>query len=223
MTLHEHRLRGAAVYLRSLLRHVRSRAAAEGRYLGVVFRRGGRRPGIPRPRRRQRQRHAPGARSIRASTRRFASPTGSARPSPEFGTGAFPSAPECRSSRVLRIGKSKIVSFSPLGSSTTGTLFLSNRYGSSTRSWCSARPDGFASPAIGAVNGRTCNERRNHWRPARHLLRAEVQGWQDPRLRRRRRRGGDHGSGLPRRRRRDGLVRRGAVASGNRRGDVPAT
>ena len=42
---------------------------------------------------------------------------------------AFPRAPECRSFQGLRIGRSKIVSFSPLGSSTTGTLFLSNRYG----------------------------------------------------------------------------------------------
>ena len=29
----------------------------------------------------------------------------------------------------LRIGRGKMVSFSPLGSSTTGTLFLSNQYG----------------------------------------------------------------------------------------------
>jgi hypothetical protein len=31
--------------------------------------------------------------------------------------------------RGLRIGRGNIVSFSPLGSSTTGTLYLSNDYG----------------------------------------------------------------------------------------------
>ena len=35
--VHEQRLRGAAYYVRSLLRQVRARAAAEARYVGIVF------------------------------------------------------------------------------------------------------------------------------------------------------------------------------------------
>ena len=36
-TMHEHSLRGAAIHLRGLFRRVRARAAAEARYIGVVF------------------------------------------------------------------------------------------------------------------------------------------------------------------------------------------
>ena len=36
-TVHEHRLRGAAIHFRGLFRQVRARAAAEARYIGVVF------------------------------------------------------------------------------------------------------------------------------------------------------------------------------------------
>ena len=36
-TVHEHRLRGEAFHLRGLLRQTRSRAAAEARYVAVVF------------------------------------------------------------------------------------------------------------------------------------------------------------------------------------------
>ena len=36
-TVHEHRLRGAAIHFRGLFRQVRARAAAEAKYIGVVF------------------------------------------------------------------------------------------------------------------------------------------------------------------------------------------
>lgn len=124
----EYRLRGAAHYFRGLFRQVRSEAAAKGRYTAIVFdevegepvlslyidgnsngvRRADIRSGVDR--------------RIRGYWRlsdyfsgvRYGNPTG---------TGAQPSFPP------LRFGRGRILSFSPIGTSTSGTLFLSNEQG----------------------------------------------------------------------------------------------
>lgn len=128
MTLHEHRLRGAAVHLRSLLRQVRSRAAAEGRYLGVVFDEADGDPVF--------RVHADGngngmrRREIDSGVDpRLREPYRLSETFPGIRYGSEPTGAGVPFLPGLRIGRSKIVSFSPLGSSTTGTLFLSNRYG----------------------------------------------------------------------------------------------
>jgi Tfp pilus assembly protein FimT len=124
----EYRLRGASLYMRGLLRQVRAQAAARNCYMGIVFdeeegqpalsvyidgnhngiRRADVRSGVDKKIR------GPWRLSDTFPGVRYGSlPSGTAPP--------FPG---------LRIGRSKIVSFSPIGSSTTGTLFLSNEYGS---------------------------------------------------------------------------------------------
>lgn len=127
-TVHEHRLRGAAVYLRSLLRQTRARAAAEARYVGVVFEEvdgdpvflvygDGNSNGIRR-------------RDIRRGVdERLREPYRLSQTFPGIRYGSLPVGADTPFLPGLRIGRSHIVSFSPIGSSTTGTLFLSNQYG----------------------------------------------------------------------------------------------
>lgn len=127
-TVHEHRLRGAAFYLRGLLRQTRARAAAEGRYIGVVFEEvdgdpvfliygDGNGNGIRRQ-------------DIRSGAEeRLREPYRLSETFPGVRYGSPPAGADAPFFPGLRIGRGKIVSFSPLGSSTTGTLFLSNQYG----------------------------------------------------------------------------------------------
>ena len=127
-TVHEHRLRGAAFHLRGLLRQTRSRAAAEARYVAVVFEEvdgdpvflvygDGNGNGIRR-------------RDIRSGAEeRLREPYRLSETFPGVRYGSLPAGADAPFFPGLRIGRSKIVSFSPLGSSTTGTLFLSNQYG----------------------------------------------------------------------------------------------
>ena len=123
----EYRLRGACLYMRSLIRQVRSQAAAKNRYEGIVFdevdgqlelaihldgnsngiRRADIRSGVD-----QRIRGPWLLSSVFPGIRYGAPPVGADPP--------FPS---------LRFGRSRILSFSPIGTSTSGTLFLSNEYG----------------------------------------------------------------------------------------------
>ena len=127
-TVHEHRLRGAAFHLRGLLRQTRSRAVAEARYVAVVFEEvdgdpvflvygDGNGNGIRR-------------RDIRSGAEeRLREPYRLSETFPGVRYGSLPAGADAPFFPGLRIGRSKIVSFSPLGSSTTGTLFLSNQYG----------------------------------------------------------------------------------------------
>ena len=127
-TVHEYRLRGAAFHLRGLLRQTRSRAAAEGRYVAVVFEEvdgdpvflvygDGNGNGIRR-------------RDIRLGVEeQLREPYRLSETFPGVRYGSLPIGADTPFFPGLRIGRSKIVSFSPLGSSTTGTLFLSNQYG----------------------------------------------------------------------------------------------
>ncbi len=124
----EYKLRGASLYMRSLMRQVRAKAATENRYAGIVFEEvegdpvlavhlDGNGNGIRR-------------REVSSGVdARFGAPSrlsdmfsGVRYGRPPLGADAgFPG---------LRIGRSHILSFSPLGQSTSGTLFLSNRFGS---------------------------------------------------------------------------------------------
>lgn len=127
-TVHEHRVRGAAFHLRGLLRQTRARAAAEARYVGVVFEEvdgdpvfslyaDGNGNGIRRS-------------EIRAGTEeRLREPYRLTEAFPGVRYGSLPAGADTPFFPGLRIGRSRMVSFSPLGSSTTGTLFLSNHYG----------------------------------------------------------------------------------------------
>ncbi|HEX9724663.1 MAG TPA: prepilin-type N-terminal cleavage/methylation domain-containing protein [Vicinamibacteria bacterium] len=123
----EYRLRGAAYYFRGLIREVRAHAAAKSLYTGIVFdeidgepelslhvdgndngiRRADVRSGVdPRIR-------GPWRLSDQFPGVRYGSPSSS-------GGTTFP---------PLRIGRGRILSFSPIGTSTSGTLFLSNEQG----------------------------------------------------------------------------------------------
>lgn len=126
--LHESRVRGAAFHVRGLLRWVRARAAAEGRYVGVVFDEAdgdpvfsiyadGNANGIRR------------ADITRGTEERLRDPYRLSETFPGVHYGQLPAGADQPFFPALRIGRSKIVSFSPLGSSTSGTLFLSNDYG----------------------------------------------------------------------------------------------
>ena len=126
-TLHEHRLRGAAIHLRGLFRQVRARAAAEARYIGVVFDEvdgdpvysiyaDGNANGIRR------------ADIRRGIDVRIREPYSISETFPGVRYGSLPAGAEEPFFPGLRIGRSKIVSFSPIGASTSGTVFLSNQY-----------------------------------------------------------------------------------------------
>jgi len=126
--IHERRLHGAANHLRSLLRHARSRAVAEARYIGLVFDEteddpvyslyaDGNHNGIRR------------ADIRRGIDVRLHSPYRLSETFPGVRYGSLPEGADEPFFPGLRIGRSKIVSFSPLGYCTSGTLFLSNEYG----------------------------------------------------------------------------------------------
>jgi len=125
--VHESRLRGAAFYLRGLMRQVRARAAAQACYMGVVFDEVDGDPVFSI--------HADGnANGIRrvdvdsGADPMFREPYRLSETFPGVRYGSLPAGAKLPM-RGLQIGRSHIVSFSPLGSSTTGTLFLSNDYG----------------------------------------------------------------------------------------------
>jgi len=114
--------------MRSLLRQVRARAAAEARYVGVVFEEESGNPvfsiygdgnhnGI-------RRRDISGG-----EDGRLREPYRLNETFPGVVYGSEPTGAGVPSLPGLRIGRSQILSFSPLGSSTSGTLFLSNQYG----------------------------------------------------------------------------------------------
>jgi Tfp pilus assembly protein FimT len=124
----EYKLRGASLYMRSLMRQVRAKAAAENRYAGIVFEDidgdpvlavhlDGNGNGI------RRREVASGVDGRIGDPRRLSEIFSGVRyGQPPSGSGSgFPG---------LRIGRSDILSFSPLGQSTSGTVFLSNRFGS---------------------------------------------------------------------------------------------
>ena len=125
--VHESRLRGAAFYLRGLMRQVRARAAAQSCYMGVVFDEVDGDPVFSI--------HADGnGNGIRrvdvdgGADPRLREPYRLSETFPGVRYGSLPAGAKLPM-RGLQIGRSHIVSFSPLGSSTTGTLFLSNDYG----------------------------------------------------------------------------------------------
>ncbi len=126
-TVHEHRLRGAAIHFRGLFRQVRARAAAEARYIGVVFDEvdgdpvysiyaDGNANGIRR------------ADIRRGIDVRIREPYRISQTFPGVRYGSLPAGAEEPFFPGLRIGRSKIISFSPIGASTSGTVFLSNQY-----------------------------------------------------------------------------------------------
>jgi hypothetical protein len=126
--VHESRLRGAAFYLRGLMRQVRARAAAQACYMGVVFDEVDGDPVFSI--------HADGnANGIRrvdvdgGVDPMLRQPYRLSETFPGVRYGSLPAGAKDPFMRGLQIGRSHIVSFSPLGASTTGTLYLSNDYG----------------------------------------------------------------------------------------------
>ncbi len=126
--VHESRLRGAAFYLRGLLRQVRVTAAAKACYMGVVFDEVSGDPVFSI--------HADGngngirrADVVSGADPRLREPYRLSETFPGVRYGSLPAGAKEPFLRGLQIGRSHIVSFSPLGSSTTGTLYLSNDYG----------------------------------------------------------------------------------------------
>lgn len=127
-TVHEHSLRAAAFHLRGFLRQTRARAVTESRYVAVVFEEvdgdpvylvygDGNHNGIRRQ-------------DIQSGVeQRLREPYRLSETFPGVRYGSPPAGAETPFFPGLRIGRSRMVSFSPLGSSTTGTLFLSNQYG----------------------------------------------------------------------------------------------
>jgi prepilin-type N-terminal cleavage/methylation domain-containing protein len=124
----ESRLRGAAFYLRGLLRETRARAAREARYVGVVFDEvdgdpvfsiyaDGNSNGIHR------------LDIDRGIEERVREPYPLCVTFPGVRYGNLPVGADSPYFPSLQIGRSKIVSFSPIGAATSGTLYLSNDYG----------------------------------------------------------------------------------------------
>jgi Tfp pilus assembly protein FimT len=126
--MREYRLRGAIYHLRGLVREVRSMAASRSLYAGIVFGEvegdpifsihlDGNGNGI------RRADVKSGADPlVRGPFRLSAAFPGVRYGAPPPGAGLPPLA-------GLRIGPSHILSFSPTGTSTTGTIFLSNEQG----------------------------------------------------------------------------------------------
>jgi Tfp pilus assembly protein FimT len=126
--VHESRLRGAAFYLRGLMRQVRTNAASKACYMGIVFDEVDGNPVFSI--------HADGNSNgiRRVDVERGVDPMlrepyrlSDTFPGVRYGT--LPAGAKDPFPRGLQIGRSHIVSFSPLGASTTGTLYLSNDYG----------------------------------------------------------------------------------------------
>jgi Tfp pilus assembly protein FimT len=126
--VHEARLRGAAFHVRGLFRQVRARAAAEARYVGIVFDEvegdpvfsiygDGNYNGIRR------------VDIDRGVEEKLREPYRLTETFPGVRYGSLPAGASEPFFPGLQFGKSHIVSFSPLGSSTSGTLYLSNQYG----------------------------------------------------------------------------------------------
>jgi Tfp pilus assembly protein FimT len=126
--VHESQVRGAAFYLRGLFRQVRARAAAEARYVGVVFDEvdgapvfsiygDGNANGI---------RRADIAFGVEEKLRE---PYRLTDTFPGVRYGYLPKGASAPFFPGVQFGRSHIVSFSPLGSSTSGTLYLSSDYG----------------------------------------------------------------------------------------------
>jgi prepilin-type N-terminal cleavage/methylation domain-containing protein len=123
----EYRLRGAAYYFRGLVREVRAQAAAKSLYTGIVFDEVDGEPELSI--------HIDGNHNgiRRADVQSGIDPRirgpwrlGDQFPGVHYGSppsGGGPSFPP------LRIGRGRILSFSPIGTSTSGTLFLSNDQG----------------------------------------------------------------------------------------------
>lgn len=124
----EYRLRGASLYMRSLIRQVRAYAAAKNTYVGLVFEEVDGEPLLAV----HVDGNGNGIRRVDVQSgvdKRVRGPWRLSRlfPGVRYGSAPRGSAPEFPR---LRIGRSKILSFSPLGQSTSGTLFLSNDFGS---------------------------------------------------------------------------------------------
>lgn len=124
----EYRLRGAAHYFRGLIRQVRSEAAAKVRYTGIVFEEIDGEPVLTI--------HADGngngirRADIRSGVdERIRGPWRLSDLFPGVRYGSPPSSEGGPLFPPLRIGRSHILSFSPIGSSTSGTIFLSNDQG----------------------------------------------------------------------------------------------
>ena len=123
----EYRLRGAAYYFRGLIREVRTQAAAKSRYTGIVFDEVDGEPELSL--------HIDGNDNgiRRADVRSGVDPRirGPWRLSDQFPGVHYgsPSSNGVPSFPPLRIGRGRILSFSPIGTSTSGTLFLSNEQG----------------------------------------------------------------------------------------------
>jgi Tfp pilus assembly protein FimT len=126
--VHEARLRGAAFHVRGLFRQARARAAAEARYVGIVFDEVEGDPvfsvygdsnsnGIRR------------ADIDRGVEEKLREPYRLTETFPGVRYGSLPAGAAEPFFPGLKFGRSQIVSFSPLGSSTSGTLYLSNEYG----------------------------------------------------------------------------------------------
>jgi hypothetical protein len=124
----EYHLRGAAHGLRGLIRQVRSLAAAQARYAGIVFDEVSGEPFMSV--------HVDGnGNGIRRAEvesgidPRVRGPWLLTSEFPGVRYGAPPAGASDPGLPGLRIGASRILSFSPLGSSTSGSILLSNEYG----------------------------------------------------------------------------------------------
>ncbi len=126
--VHESRLRGAAFYLRGLMRQVRANAAAKACYMGIVFDEVDGNPVFSI----HADGNSNGIRRVdvdRGVDTMLREPYRLSDTFPGVRYGSLPAGAKDPFLRGLQIGRSQIVSFSPLGASTTGTLYLSNDYG----------------------------------------------------------------------------------------------
>ena len=123
----EYQLRGASLYMRGLIRQVRALAVSKNTYVAIVFDQvdGGPELAIHIDGNGNGIRRAD-IRSGVDKKHRGPLKLGDLFPGIRYGSPAHEAAPEFP---PLRIGRSQILSFSPIGQSTSGTLFLSNEYG----------------------------------------------------------------------------------------------
>ena len=123
----EYQLRGASLYMRGLIRQVRSLAVSKNTYAAIVFDQvdGGPELAIHFDGNGNGIRRAD-IRSGIDKKHRGPLKLGDLFPGIRYGSPANETVPGFP---PLRIGRSQILSFSPIGQSTSGTLFLSNEYG----------------------------------------------------------------------------------------------